>query len=43
MGWLRGLDNWRDETKAALLERVRLAGIAGLAGRFPHRDKTCLR
>ena len=27
-----GLDNWRDETKAALLERVRLAGIAGLGG-----------
>jgi electron transport complex protein RnfC len=26
------LDNWRDETKAALLERVRLAGIAGLGG-----------
>ena len=28
----QGLDNWRDETKAALLERVRLAGIAGLGG-----------
>ena len=27
-----GLANWRDETKAALLERVRLAGIAGLGG-----------
>ena len=27
-----GLDNWRDETKAALVERVRLAGIAGLGG-----------
>jgi len=26
------LDNWRDETKAALLERVRLAGVAGLGG-----------
>ena len=28
----QGLDNWRDETKAVLLERVRLAGIAGLGG-----------
>jgi len=27
-----GLANWRDETKATLLERVRLAGIAGLGG-----------
>jgi electron transport complex protein RnfC len=27
-----GLDNWRGETKAALLERVRLAGVAGLGG-----------
>jgi electron transport complex protein RnfC len=26
------LDNWRGETKAALLERVRLAGVAGLGG-----------
>ena len=28
----QGLDNWRDETKAVLLDRVRLAGIAGLGG-----------
>ena len=28
----QGLDNWQDETKAVLLERVRLAGIAGLGG-----------
>ena len=27
-----GLDNWRDQTKSALLERVRLAGVAGLGG-----------